>query len=92
MNQKRASLIAIAAGVILIVADVLILPLILVLTGSAGVAGGSLGIVGGAGLPTLLLLLREAHRGIPRVLTVVGVLCIAVGIAVLILKKKYGQK
>lgn len=89
MNQKRISVIAIAAGIILILIDIFVLPLMLILTDAAGIIGGSVGIIGGAGLSTLMLLIKEARHGILPVLSVVGILCIAVGIAVLILKNKY---
>lgn len=92
MNQKKISVIAIAAGALLILTDNFILPLILVLTGTAGVVGGSGGIIGGAGLPTLMFLIGEVRRGIMPVLTFVGVFCIAVGIVTLVLCAEYNKK
>ncbi len=89
MNQKRISVIIIITGVIFILTDIFVLPLMLILTDAAGVLGGSVGVIGGVGLSTLMLLVKEARHGILPVLSVVGILCIAVGIAVLILKKKY---
>ncbi len=92
MNQKKTAIITIISGVALILFDAFVLPLILVLTGAVGVVGGSAGIIGGAGLPTLLFLLREARRGILPVLSFVGILCIAVGVIVLILNRIYNKR
>lgn len=85
--MKKASVIALILGILMIVTSV-VLPLVTILVNAETMSQNTMGIIGGADGPTAILVVREALHGFPTALLLFGIALVSASIVTFIICKK----
>ena len=85
--MKKAAVIALILGIIMIVTSV-VLPILSIIASASGADNEAVGIIGGADGPTAILVTKEIFGSLHFVLILLGVAIVAASIVTFIVYKK----